>query len=68
MKVTELNIPAAEAKQKIRLAAYCRVSSDSEDQRHSYIQPGAEFYITIYGSVAQSESENISANVRWGKA
>lgn len=29
--------------------------------------PGAEFYITIYGSIAQSESENISANVRWGK-
>lgn len=27
---------------------------------------GAEFYITIYGSIAQSESENISANVRWG--
>lgn len=32
------------------------------------LQPGAEFYITIYGSIAQSESENISANVRWGKA
>lgn len=31
-------------------------------------QPGAEFYITIYGCIAQSESENISANVRWGKA
>lgn len=31
-------------------------------------QPGAEFYITIYGSIAQSESENISANVKWGKA
>ena len=28
---------------------------------------GSEFYITIYGSIAQSESENISANVRWGK-
>ena len=27
-------------------------------------QPGAEFYITIYGSIAQSESENISANVK----
>ena len=32
------------------------------------IEAGSEFYITIYGSVAQSESENISANVRWGKA
>ncbi|MBQ8876138.1 MAG: hypothetical protein IJY63_01160, partial [Clostridia bacterium] len=31
-------------------------------------QPGAEFYITIYGSIAQSESENISANVKFGKA
>lgn len=31
-------------------------------------QPGAEFYITIYGCIAQSESENISANVKWGKA
>jgi len=31
-------------------------------------QPGAEFHITIYGSIAQSESENISANVKWGKA
>ena len=31
-------------------------------------QPGAEFYITIYGSIAQSESENISANIKWGKA
>lgn len=31
-------------------------------------QAGAEFYITIYGSIAQSESENISANVKWGKA
>lgn len=29
---------------------------------------GAEFYITIYGSIAQSESENISANVKFGKA
>ena len=31
-------------------------------------QPGAEFYITIYGCIAQSESDNISANVKWGKA
>lgn len=39
-----------------------------EEQGIHSIQPGAEFYITIYGSIAQSESENISANVRWGKA
>lgn len=39
-----------------------------EEQGIHGLQPGAEFYITIYGSIAQSESENISANVRWGKA
>lgn len=39
-----------------------------EEQGIHSNQPGAEFYITIYGSIAQSESENISANVKWGKA
>ena len=39
-----------------------------EEQGIHSNQPGAEFYIAIYGSIAQSESENISANVRWGKA
>lgn len=39
-----------------------------EEQGIHSLQPGAEFYITIYGSIAQSESENISANVKWGKA
>lgn len=39
-----------------------------EEQGLHGIDPGSEFYITIYGSVAQSESENISANVKWGKA
>ena len=34
-----------------------------EEQNIYSTQPGAEFYITIYGSIAQSESENISANV-----
>ena len=38
-----------------------------EEQGIHSIEPGAEFYITIYGSIAQSESENTSANVRWGK-
>ena len=38
-----------------------------EEQNIHSTQPGAEFYITIYGSIAQSESENISANVIWGK-
>ncbi len=39
-----------------------------EEQGLHSTQPGAEFYITLYGSIAQSESENISANVRFGKA
>lgn len=38
-----------------------------EEQGIHSTAPGAEFYITIYGSIAQSESENISANVIWGK-
>lgn len=39
-----------------------------EEQNLHSSQAGAEFYITLYGSIAQSESENISANVRFGKA
>ena len=39
-----------------------------EEQGIHSTDPGAEFYITIYGSIAQSESENISHNVAWGKA
>ena len=39
-----------------------------EEQGIHSTHSGAEFYITIYGSIAQSESENISANVKWGKA
>ncbi len=39
-----------------------------EEQGIHSTHPGAEFYITIYGSIAQSESENISANIKWGKA
>ena len=38
-----------------------------EEQKIHSMQPGAELYITLYGSLAQSESENISANVKWGK-
>lgn len=38
-----------------------------EEQGIHSIVLAAEFYITIYESIAQSESENISANVRWGK-
>ena len=39
-----------------------------EEQGIHGTQRGAEFYITIYGCIAQSESENISANVKWGKS
>ncbi len=39
-----------------------------EERNLHSIDPSSEFYISIYGSVAQSESENISANVKWGKA
>lgn len=45
-----------------------RVDVYFEEQNIHSIDPASEFYITIYGSIAQSESENISANVRWGKA
>ncbi len=38
--------------EKLRVAAYCRVSMDSDDQINSFI--------------AQGESEHISENVRWG--
>lgn len=38
-----------------------------EEQNLHSTQPGAELYITIYGCMAQNESENISANVIWGK-
>ena len=38
-----------------------------EEQGIHSNQPGAEFYITIYGSIAQSESENMSASIIWGK-
>ena len=37
--------------QKLRVAAYCRVSSDSSDQMNSF--------------AAQKESESISGNMRW---
>ena len=51
----------------VRLLRELNVDVYFEEQGIHSNQPGAEFYITIYGSLAQSESENISANVRWGK-
>ena len=52
----------------IRMLKALGVDVYFEEQGIHSIQPDAEFYITIYGSIAQSESENISANVKWGKA
>ena len=51
----------------VRLLKSLNVDVFFEEQGIHSTDPGAEFYITIYGSLAQSESENISANVRWGK-
>ena len=52
----------------LRMCKEIGVSVYFEEQGIHSNQPGAEFYITIYGSIAQSESENISANIKWGKA
>ncbi len=38
-----------------------------EEQNLHSIDASSEFYISIYGSVAQSESENMSANIIWGR-
>lgn len=51
----------------VRMLEEINVDIFFEEQGLHSTDPGAEFYITIYGSIAQSESENISANVRWGK-
>lgn len=51
----------------VRMLKELNIDIFFEEQGIHSTDPGAEFYITIYGSIAQSESENISANVRWGK-
>ena len=51
----------------IRMLRDINVDVYFEEQGIHTIENGSEFYITIYGSIAQSESENISANVKWGK-
>lgn len=51
----------------VRMLKELNIDVYFEEQGIHSIEPGAEFYITIYGSIAQSESENISANVRWSK-
>ena len=52
----------------VRLLKELGVDVYFEEQGIHSTDPGAEFYITIYVSIAQSESENISHNVAWGKA
>lgn len=37
-----------------------------EEQNINTLDAGQELFLTIYGAFAQAESENISANVRWG--
>lgn len=51
----------------IRMLRELNIDVYFEEQGIHSIEKGSEFYITVYGSLAQSESENISANVRWGK-
>ena len=51
-----------------RMLRELKVDVYFEEQNLHSIDPSSEFYISIYGSVAQSESENISHNVTWGKA
>lgn len=52
----------------VRMLRELKVDVFFEEQGIHSMEAGSEFYITIYGSIAQSESENISANVKWGKA
>lgn len=51
-----------------RMLREIKVDVYFEEQNLHSIDPATEFYISIYGSIAQSESENISHNVAWGKA
>lgn len=73
-----IKIEAAEKPQnaQLRVAAYTRVSSDSDDQLNSFaaqnryyaelISGKAEWrMVDIYAAFAQKESESISGNMRW---
>lgn len=51
----------------IRMLKALNVDVFFEEQGIHSLDAGAEFYITIYGCIAQSESENISANIIMGK-
>lgn len=52
----------------IKITRMLQVDVYFEEQNLHSIDPASEFYISIYGSIAQSESENISHNVAWRKA
>lgn len=43
------------------------ISVQFEKENINSLDADSEFFITLYGAFAQSESESISANVRWGK-
>lgn len=55
--ITEL-VTAEKPKQRIRLAPYCRVSSDSEDQRHSFAAQ-----VKYYTEYALAHPEYILADI-----
>ena len=51
----------------IRMLKKMNVDVYFEEQGIHSLDNGAEFYITIYGGVAQSESENMSSNIIMGQ-
>ncbi len=52
MNITEITTPRQKTDEPIRLAAYCRVSSDSEDQLHSFAAQ-----IRYYGEYTKKHPE-----------
>ena len=58
---------------KKRAAAYCRVSTDNEDQSNSfesqqrYFRQYIELRLAIMSSIAQEESRKTSERVKWGQ-
>lgn len=51
----------------IRILKEIGVDVYFEEQGIHSMKAGSEFLISIFGSQAQAESENLSANIRWGK-
>ena len=51
----------------IRMLKKMNVDVYFEEQGIHSLDNGAEFYITIYGCIAQSESENMSSNIIMGQ-